>query len=123
MARVLRKPESCTLAEVSGGYSFLMQGLVVQTLSHLQASCLFLCNLVIIFLSISIPLTHPGLGLCTNSKCSHFLAVIQVCNLTKTHTHTVELQPARLISLEASARNLNHVIRNLIQSPKQGCGR
>ena len=113
-----------------------MQGLV-QRLSHLQASRLFLCNLVTIFLSISIPPTHPDLGLCTNSKCSHLLAVIQVCNPSKTHTHihthihththththTVELQPARLISLEAPARTLNHVIRKLIQSPKQGSGR
>lgn len=111
-------------AEDRGGYSFLMQELVVQTISHLQANRLFLCNLVTIFLSISIPLTHPDLGLCTNSKCSHLLAVIQVCNQnTHRDTHTQKLQPARLISLEDPARTLNHVIRKLIQSPKQGSGR
>lgn len=46
---------------------------------------------------------------------------------THTHTHTLgevaKLQPARLISLVAPARTLNHVIRKLIQSPKQDSGR
>lgn len=95
----------------------------------LHACHLLFCNLSTRFPSFSIPYIHPAPSFCTRSPCSHSLAVIQVCKPTNTYTriyrHTqtlrevAKLQPASLISLVAPSRTLNHVIRKLIQSPKQ----